>query len=278
MTPPTSAIVCECGAASESRRALAAEAAELLARRGAPMLRLADLCGAVGRRDPGLVEFARARPLLVVACRPRAVRWLLDAAGVACASGVRVVDLGGPAERVRSEIAAAFVPPAPRGDAACHCLSRDDAAREGRRSRDQAAALDAPTPPAGWVPWFPVVDEDRCQRCGQCASYCVFGVYTPRADGGVTVARPSACKTNCPACARICPSAAIMFPKHDEAPFDGSAIGDEEAVQARTRQYAQQMLGQDPYATLEARRRRAELLRQPLAVRVPVQGAGGERV
>ena len=114
----------------------------------------------------------------------------------------------------------------------------------------------------GWVPWFPVVDEERCQRCGQCASFCVFGVYSPRGDGGVRVTRPQGCKTNCPACARTCPSAAIIFPKHDEAPFDGSAITDEDAVAARTRQYAQQLLGSDPHAALAERRRKAELLRR----------------
>jgi len=73
--------------------------------------------------------------------------------------------------------------------------------------------------PAAWVPWFPVIDYDRCVGCNQCANFCLFGVYTT--DGGVRVVRPDACKTNCPACARMCPRAAIIFPYYPAGPING---------------------------------------------------------
>jgi NAD-dependent dihydropyrimidine dehydrogenase PreA subunit len=82
-------------------------------------------------------------------------------------------------------------------------------------------------PPGKWIPWFPVIDRGRCNECGKCLSFCLFGVY--EAEGRrVRVARPESCKTNCPACARVCPRCAIIFPKHKEAPIDGSPVRPED--------------------------------------------------
>jgi hypothetical protein len=44
-------------------------------------------------------------------------------------------------------------------------------------------------------------------------------VYTT--EDGVRVAKPDACKTNCPACARMCPRAAIIFPYYPTGPING---------------------------------------------------------
>lgn len=77
------------------------------------------------------------------------------------------------------------------------------------------------TPSEGWVPWFPVIDRDRCIRCGKCADFCLFGVYAVNPDRTVQVIHPESCKTNCPACARVCPVQAVIFPKHPDAPVNG---------------------------------------------------------
>lgn len=74
-----------------------------------------------------------------------------------------------------------------------------------------------------WIPWFPIIDTKLCSNCRQCHSYCLFGVYSME-NGKVTVTNPANCKTNCPACARICPNLAIIFPKHTESPIDGSPV------------------------------------------------------
>lgn len=63
--------------------------------------------------------------------------------------------------------------------------------------------------------WFPVIDESLCSLCGKCARFCLFGVYTFDKKS-LKVVNPLACKNNCPACGRTCPTSAIMFPRLDE--------------------------------------------------------------
>jgi len=50
--------------------------------------------------------------------------------------------------------------------------------------------------------------------------FCLFGVYSSE-NGHIKVVKPENCKNNCPACARICPSRAIIFPKYDKSPING---------------------------------------------------------
>ncbi len=101
-----------------------------------------------------------------------------------------------------------------------------------------------------WVPWFPVIDRDRCTNCGKCVDFCMFGVYN--SDGLVEVAVPENCKTDCPACARICPETAIIFPKHLKSPINGGLEQEEETGIDPTALYAQR----DLYQQLAARRRK----------------------
>lgn len=75
--------------------------------------------------------------------------------------------------------------------------------------------------PEDWVAWFPVIDQNRCVECGKCADFCMFGVYTFE-EKTIKVVKPSGCKTDCPACARMCPANAIIFPKSTEANINGS--------------------------------------------------------
>ncbi|MHB1309053.1 MAG: 4Fe-4S dicluster domain-containing protein, partial [Limisphaerales bacterium] len=67
---------------------------------------------------------------------------------------------------------------------------------------------------APWTPWFPVIDGDRCTNCMQCLSFCLFGVYGVDEAKNIQVQNHDNCKTNCPACSRVCPEAAIIFPKY----------------------------------------------------------------
>jgi len=68
-----------------------------------------------------------------------------------------------------------------------------------------------------------VIDYDRCTDCMQCLSFCLFGVYGVDAESHIKVNNPEQCKTNCPACARVCPEAAILFPKHASDAINGGA-------------------------------------------------------
>ena len=64
--------------------------------------------------------------------------------------------------------------------------------------------------------WYPVLDYARCTGCGQCAEFCLFGVYSQDDNGAIVATSPDLCKTGCPACARVCPVQAIMFPHYEQ--------------------------------------------------------------
>jgi len=94
---------------------------------------------------------------------------------------------------------------------------------------DEARAAAGLPKPGAWVPWFPVIDYDRCVGCLQCANFCLFGVFST--EGGLRVTAPAACKTNCPACARVCPQAAIIFPHYATGPINGQEAPEQAAAQ-----------------------------------------------
>jgi len=109
-----------------------------------------------------------------------------------------------------------------------------------------------------WKSWYPIIDYSRCTACGQCHDFCLFGVYEKR-DGKVVVVKPQACKNNCPACGRICPQTAIIFPKYAfGGAIGGSAIIDEVAEQQRQSADVKTILAGDIYAALEQRKQRRQ--------------------
>lgn len=77
--------------------------------------------------------------------------------------------------------------------------------------------------------WYPVIDRDRCVDCGKCHDFCLFGVYNID-EGKVRVVQPQNCKNNCPACARVCPVEAVIFPKYDKAPINGGEMAEEGTI------------------------------------------------
>jgi NAD-dependent dihydropyrimidine dehydrogenase PreA subunit len=83
-----------------------------------------------------------------------------------------------------------------------------------------------------WIPWFPVIDYDRCTQCRQCLSFCPFGVYE-LVSRRVVVHNPASCKNNCPACARICPQVAIVFPKVKDSPINGNEVTQDDVARQR---------------------------------------------
>jgi NAD-dependent dihydropyrimidine dehydrogenase PreA subunit len=105
-----------------------------------------------------------------------------------------------------------------------------------------------------WLSWFPVIDYSRCSGCGQCADFCLFGVFEKR-EGRVNVVNPMECKNNCPACARICPQTAIIFPKYKfGGAIGGSEIIDEIAEHSRQANDINLFLKGDIYSALEQRK------------------------
>ena len=105
------------------------------------------------------------------------------------------------------------------------------------------------------TPWYPVIDRARCSDCGTCRDYCLFSVYGG-GDGAVRVQAPLNCKTGCPACARLCPEAALIFPFCAEAELNGEI--DEPA--RRAPDALADALGDDPMRVLAERRDRRRLI------------------
>ena len=257
MNHGTHILYCRCANANvipdETRRAVSAA---LAGRTDATTVN--DFCAVAARRDPRLAEWVASGRLIVVACHPRAVRGLFRWAGTPL-DETKVVFL----DMRRQD--------APEILAVLHDTGPTVPPSNGNPepAADQQPADD-------WVPWFPVIDYDRCRQCRQCLSFCLFGVYALSTDGKVIVENPRGCKNNCPACSRICPEAAIMFPKlsEAEAPLNGAEIGDESGLRTRARINVREILGDDLHAALaerqqEARKRR---LRRPA-----VEQAGRER-
>lgn len=70
--------------------------------------------------------------------------------------------------------------------------------------------------------WYPVIDYARCVNCLECIDFCLFGVYDLDDDDAIKVASPDNCKMGCPACSRVCPQQAIMFPEYSDPAIAGS--------------------------------------------------------
>ena len=183
---------------------------------------LNDLCGICAKEPERIAEVIRnAGKVLLIACYPRAVDLLLQHAGVPDLEKIRHFNLleedPGKLDLVIREFA-------------------DDIKERSRDHELPGVTGDARQPGKtalqgnpSWPAWYPVIDTARCTQCGQCADFCLFGVYRKTA-AGVEVVNPENCKNNCPACARICPSVAIVFPKY----AGGGAIGGSRRICEKT--------------------------------------------
>ena len=104
-----------------------------------------------------------------------------------------------------------------------------------------------------WKPWFPVIDYDRCTNCMQCLSFCLFGVYGVDEQSKIQAQNHDNCKTNCPACSRVCPEAAIMFPKYKAGPINGDVVQNSDLGKEKMKIDISALLGGDVYSALRQR-------------------------
>lgn len=204
---------------------------------GMDCLFIDDLCGAAALKNNSLDTIREYDKVSIVACFPRAAKWLLHAAGISLeGKDVQYFNMRNSDSKT---ILSAILGDEPSDN------------NDPVHDNIEKAANEE------WLPWFPVIDYDRCSRCAQCFNFCLFGVYERNSDGTIRVVAPANCKTFCPACARICPEAAIMFPKISEEPINGSEISDEQSLKSQIKINVNEILGDDVYAALAERRKKA---------------------
>lgn len=189
---------------------------------------------------------------------PRAAYWLLDRAGVKGKPGetqLKPEDDEEAGERADAE----EKPEPPQGigatdvpdrwvytldlrDHSDHRAFVDEVRRIAAECQARRAAATPPTmvelgvpTPAAFTPeqmltppgrrWYPVIDYSRCTNCMECLDFCLFGVYGVDGLDRILVENQDNCKKGCPACSRVCPSQAIMFPDYKTPAIAGAAVG-----------------------------------------------------
>jgi NAD-dependent dihydropyrimidine dehydrogenase PreA subunit len=92
----------------------------------------------------------------------------------------------------------------------------------------------------------------------QCLSFCLFDVYGVSTDGKIQVQNQNNCKTDCPACSRVCPEVAILFPKYRHGPINGDEVNSEDVRREAMKVDISALLGGDIYQALRDRSERAK--------------------
>ncbi|MCM2374466.1 4Fe-4S dicluster domain-containing protein [Aporhodopirellula aestuarii] len=108
--------------------------------------------------------------------------------------------------------------------------------------------------------WYPVIDYSRCTNCMECVDFCLFGVYGVDGVESIMVEQPDNCRKGCPACSRVCPENAIIFPQHKAPAIAGAETEGDEGFKIDLSQlFGAPATGDDPIATA-ARERDEQLL------------------
>ncbi len=108
--------------------------------------------------------------------------------------------------------------------------------------------------------WYPVIDYSRCTNCMECVDFCLFGVYGVDGGENILVEQPDNCRKGCPACSRVCPENAIIFPQHKAPAIAGAHVEGDEGFKIDLSQlFGAPAGGDDPIATA-ARERDEQLL------------------
>ncbi len=176
---------------------------------------------------------------------PRAAHWLLDRLGIAGQSTPtrfderdedEIDDQDGLVASDDAERELRVTELYPRSERKIYCLdmrAADTAALTDElkrlledslaKDRQKAAALTAAVEPSPTLlrfedattrRWYPVIDYSRCTNCMECVDFCLFGVYGLDGAETILVEQPDNCRKGCPACSRVCPANAIIFPQH----------------------------------------------------------------
>jgi NAD-dependent dihydropyrimidine dehydrogenase PreA subunit len=208
-----------------------------------------------------LYEAEGSRPI-EAAVRFEVARALLEKgyAVTSTRSGGRVSDAPSGAIAVLGRFNGA--PPAPErsgGDVSLHFRDIDGMPAPVVVEAVEAIRAEVNVPrPGGWKPWFPVIDFGRCTNCMQCLSFCLFDVYGVSQGGKIQVQNQNNCKTDCPACSRVCPEVAILFPKYRHGPINGDEVSADDLRREAMKVDISALLGGDIYQALRDRSEKAK--------------------
>ncbi len=196
--------ICACASRTFINREKVAEIAAALKNAGYHVLVEADLCRKAMEFSTDMPEIASG---VVLACHSRAVLSLLNWLGLEVGKFEDIRSYG--TEEVLARFGLSY-------SAAENFTEKDVFLKQ----------VEAFPVESGTDAWYPVLDKKRCIECGKCHDFCLFGVYAVE-DKRVRVAQPQNCKNSCPACARMCPNRAIIFPKYEKSPINGGTAQEE---------------------------------------------------
>lgn len=108
--------------------------------------------------------------------------------------------------------------------------------------------------------WYPVIDYSRCTNCMECVDFCLFGVYGVDSVESILVEQPDNCRKGCPACSRVCPENAIIFPQHKAPAIAGAETEGDEGFKIDLSQLFGAPAGSDDPIATAARERDEHLL------------------
>ncbi len=180
--------ICACANRRRFAESYVAGFSDALKKNGYEVEVVDDLCRLAMDASP---EFVRISETFVLACQPRAVAALFKWHGLAVQQWEQ---LSGMDSRLNPML---------------------DWVPGNVQPFEKTAAVESEN-----AAWFPILDKNRCVECGRCLDFCLFGVYSKN-ENRMVVTNPQNCKNNCPACARMCPQRAIIFPKYDKSPING---------------------------------------------------------
>ena len=67
------------------------------------------------------------------------------------------------------------------------------------------------------IPWYPIIDFDKCIGCKECFNFCKNGVYEwDEENNRPIIKNPYNCVVGCSACGNLCNGGAIKFPTKKE--------------------------------------------------------------
>jgi Pyruvate/2-oxoacid:ferredoxin oxidoreductase delta subunit len=197
-----------------------------------------ELAAQAGKEKPRVVD-SRPIPARRIWCldlktRPTADPFIEEVKRISQESSVKTVDLmgwikGAPSpealDRFTQEESRPLVGESPATEAI-----ESNSTRGGSALETEAAVEGQESPPSvtrieeegDQRRWYPVIDYSRCTNCMECIDFCLFGVYGVDKIETILVEQPDNCRKGCPACSRVCPENAIMFPQHKNTAIAGA--------------------------------------------------------